>query len=780
MSGSFDKAARSKQQSPPGGKALIRLVQLLEAKGQTDLATAAIHSAVPSALQKSFLTRAGKPASPMVHEAMKDVTAESVALRQERATRAYLAAARQMGPVSDGGPQWRSLGPATVSNGQTADLERMNVSGRVAAVAVDPSDSSHVLCGSANGGIWESHDRGGSWVPRTDDFDNLSVGAIAFDPGDPSVVYCGTGEGNFWAITGIGSIGILHSTDGGASWEILCTDPFIGQGFFDLAVDPSDSMHLIAATTDGLYVSQNAGVNWSMAHPARTWSISTAPRGSRAEILAASADGLWNWNSKRKLWAPVALPGAPDFFDSSKPLAGRLAVSIATSHPAVAYAWGARSGESPFLWRRAHGVWTAVSSLYPETKPAADGSYPETSQAWYDWHVAAAPDSDTEVYCGAVHSYRGNFSGSDWSWTPLNVHTDHHAIAFEPGNPNMIYVGSDGGLFRSPDRGVTWHHCNNGLVISQFEYIAQDIKSAQWLIGGTQDNGVVRWNDSPDWEHVADGDGGYCCVNPNNPQVVLRTDHGWRVERSVTGGDYNSFTSIYPVQAPDEDTLQKILNENVLFYPPMRFNEITGNTVAIGGGVVYVSRENGSNWVSLPFPPAALPQTASPQTAMASAIYLPNSDSIYVGTTMGEIFVTTWDGSAWTPLAGLVAPPLRAPISDLLIDSNDLDRIWAIYSWLHGGRVYRSYDGGKTWIDCSTGLPNLQLNAIEVDSRDPNRVWVCAERGVYQSRDGGANWTNFSKGLPNAYIGDLLFHPVAFLLRAATSNRGVWEIAVDG
>jgi hypothetical protein len=136
VSGSFDKAARPKQQSPPGGKALIRLVQLLEAKGQTDLATAAIHSAVPSALRKSFLTRAGKPASPIVHEAMKDVTPESVALKQETATRAYLAAARQMGPVSDGGPQWRSLGPTTVSNGQTAtNSEHMNVSGRVATVS---------------------------------------------------------------------------------------------------------------------------------------------------------------------------------------------------------------------------------------------------------------------------------------------------------------------------------------------------------------------------------------------------------------------------------------------------------------------------------------------------------------------------------------------------------------------------------------------------------------------------------------------------------------------
>jgi hypothetical protein len=199
VAGSFDKAARAKQQSPPGGKALIRLVQLLEAKGQTELAAAAIQSAVPAAVQKSFLARAGKSSSSALQNAMQDFTPESVALRQETATREYLAAALQIPPISDGDPQWRSLGPTTVSNGQTADLERMNVSGRVAAVAVDPSDSSHVLCGSANGGIWESHDRGNSWDPRTDAFDNLSVGAIAFDPLNTSVVYCGISDANIFS-----------------------------------------------------------------------------------------------------------------------------------------------------------------------------------------------------------------------------------------------------------------------------------------------------------------------------------------------------------------------------------------------------------------------------------------------------------------------------------------------------------------------------------------------------------------------------------------------------
>ena len=61
-----------------------------------------------------------------------------------------------------------------------------------------------------------------------------------------------------------------------------------------------------------------------------------------------------------------------------------------------------------------------------------------------------------------------------------------------------------------------------------------------------------------------------------------------------------------------------------------------------------------------------------------------------------------------------------------------------------------------------------------------NRVWVAMDRGVSQSFDAGAHWADFSNSLPNCYVGDLCFHPHAWVLRAGTRNRGAWEIPVDG
>ena len=418
-----------------------------------------------------------------------------------------------------------------------------------------------------------------------------------------------------------------------------------------------------------------------------------------------------------------------------------------------------------YLWRRAGGTWTTVA-----TGAAGTGNPPgvQTVQASYDWFVAVAPDVDTQVYCGAIDVHRGDLAGTTWTWLNLtskssgdSIHPDQHAIAFESGQPNTIYVGNDGGLFRSPDRGITWQHCNNGLVISEFEYLAQDYGSSRWLIGGTQDNGTERWTGSAVFEHVADGDGGDCGVNRTNPTIAFHTFYRMSPQSSNTRGNWGSWTRITP-PVP--------MGEGSLFYPPFESSAAGGDTIAIGGDALYVSRNNGTSWVRLAFPTAA----------RSSALYIRNADTVYVGTTDGRVFRTDWNGANWAVLTALTTPRTNAFVSDLDVDPNNANRMWATSRTTGGGRVFRSDDGGSSWTDCTPGQTTLPINAVEVDPSNANRVWIAADLGVYQSTDGGATWTDFSNGLPNMFVSDLLFHPHARVLRVATRNRGIWEIPVDG
>ena len=711
---------------PPveGGKVRLRLELLQLQRGVTDATVTQVAAAYAQGIAQAATLAQASPGP----------------------SRATGAAGAPAGPPPGppGPPQWRFLGPEMMPNGQTYGSARVPVSGRVSSIAVDPGSRGHVLCGAAGGGVWESTSAGAAWLPRTDCMPTLTIGAIAFDPSAPQTVYAGTGEGNFYSWLGQG---VLRSSDGGTTWSVLAANPFVGAGFFRIIVDAANGQHLLAATTFGVYESTDGGSTWAQVHAGTAWDISAQPGGGgAAEVLAACSDGLQRSTDGGHTWAAEALPGAPGAWN-------RLAVSIAPSDPTVAYAWGA-SGGTAYLWQRSGGAWTAVA-------PPAGVNI---NQAWYDWYVAASPDNAAQVYLGAIDVYRGDLSGGAWTWTDISskpagdsIHPDQHAIAFDPVDPGTVYCGSDGGLFRSPNRGTNWLALNLGLGITEVEYTAQDITQPLWLLAGTQDNGSIRYLGTSIFEHCADGDGGDCGVNQSNPSTCFHSYYAMGMERSTAKGAWGTFAWVGPNVGQ---------NYNALFYPPMG---VDSSTVSQAGQSVWISRDDGSNWT----------EVALPAGQVASALSVPDSDHVYAATTNGRVFRIDWSGAVWTAATELTSPR-AAYASAILVDPANANRIWLTYSQVGGSRVHRSDNGGTTWTDCTAGLPNLPINSVVVDNTDATRVWVSADVGVYQSTDTGATWASFFAGLPNVLVEDLKFHPTARVLRAATRNRGVWEVLVDG
>jgi hypothetical protein len=192
---------------------------------------------------------------------------------------------------------WRPIGPFSVPHGQTYGSgagSRPSISGRVVAIAVDPSDARHLLIGSGGGGVWESRDTGQTWSPRTDDQPSLATGAIAFDPTNPTIAYAGTGEGDstFVNSPNLLGVGLLRSNDGGATWTLHAGAPFEQVGFYDLVVDPLDGNHLLAATTVGLHESADGGVTWNQRRKRRTWSILMQPAVAETRIQPGKCCGM--------------------------------------------------------------------------------------------------------------------------------------------------------------------------------------------------------------------------------------------------------------------------------------------------------------------------------------------------------------------------------------------------------------------------------------------------------------------------------------------------------
>jgi hypothetical protein len=763
----IERRGRGRKAKPvPGGKALQRLFNYL---GERDPAlnndvVAAI--AVPKSVRPKFgLTRRALRAKPVSAAALARASrrrgapgaksfaaaiikaAEGLGGGRRRRTGAKssrragrAARPRAMAPVPAGGAAvWQAIGPSVIPNGQTYGANRVDVIGRVSSIAVDPKNPKHVLLGAAGGGIWESPDSGVTWAPRTDQLPSLAIGAVAFDPNAPSRVYAGSGEGNFYANLGAG---LYKSTNGGTTWTVAASAPFVGVGFYDLVVDPKSPAVLYAATTNGFYKSINSGGSWSLKRGGRCWDISVDPGGGSVELLATFADGLFVSTNAGNSFTAVKLPSDPPAAWS------RLAVDRVAAAPDVAYLFGA-AGSAAHLWRRSGTAWTKIGSL-----PTIN-----VNQAWYDWYVAATPDNKGQVYLGAIDTFRGDLSGSSWKWTNIttqgdkSIHPDQHCLTFSPGNSKIIYAGNDGGIFRSASSGSSWTTLNKGLGITEVEYLAGDPSTWKWLMAGTQDNGTISFNGASTlaWVHIADGDGGDCGVNQMSPNVIYHSYYNVSLERSNNKG--GSWSGLAPP------------NLASLFYPPV---EVFGSTVAIGASSLIVTRTGGTPWTTV-----ALGLSSGEYSSAMREI---DANTILVGTTAGRMLKVAWNGSAWikTPLTS----PTPRYISCIAVDPSNPQRAWVTISQIGGGMVYRSDNGGASWTNCTAGLPSIPMNSVVVDPANFKRVWVAADVGVYVTVDLGSTWATFSNGLPNAMAADLIFHKQDRMLICGTRNRGAWVVNV--
>jgi len=666
--------------------------------------------------------------------------------------------------------EWQSAGPSGIPNGQTYGSATTMVSGRVTAVAVDPSDSAHLLVGAAAGGVWETRDTGQTWSPRTDAMPTLSIGALAFDPREPSVVYAGTGEGNS-GYRRLGQ-GIFKSQDGGSTWEHIASREFFGNGFYRIVVDPRDGRRLLAATTNGAFVSDDSGASWRLLHRRWTWDVSLAYRGDERELLLATQEGLFR--ADRDGLTLEELPRLIRNVSGLMDLNGeRLAVTHVPADPGQAFAFAGVRGRA-LLWHRAAVDKPFVPVPLPSFPISLLDDILDVTQARYDWFVAVPPDTPNAIYLGAVELVKGERDGGGWRFSDISsrtgagdsIHPDQHALAFDERQPGVIYAGNDGGIFRSPDAGASWRSLNAGLEISEVEYLAQKRDDPEWILAGLQDNGTIRKTGAR-WEQVAKGDGGDCASNAEHPNVCYHTHYRISLYRSETAGDPDPPAprprNWKPVTPPNSGPTRF----QQLFYPPL---EVNGNVVVIAGEVVCISDDEGTTWIQVPLPPAA------GQPSKASALAVPTKQRVLVGTVNGDIFEINRGG--WGGVPTLLTRPQAGNVSDLLIDlRSEPHRYWATYSTIPGS-VFRSNDRGASWTDVSNDLPTTPVNAIAADPSNPDRIWVACDLGVYESQDAGEHWSLFGVGLPNALAVDLLFHEPSRRLRVATRSRGVWEVVV--
>ncbi len=673
-------------------------------------------------------------------------------------------------PARPAGNNWIQLGPSFTPNGQTYSNRRVNVTGRVTCIVVDPQNSNTIYLGAAQGGVWKSNDGGQCWLPTSDNALSLAIGAIAIDENNPLTLYAGTGEANFAGDSQYG-LGIIKTTDGGNTWQSLDVDTFISSRFSKIVVHPRDSSTVFASISSpraGVYKSNDGGQSWTRLNnglPAINTYAATDliidPSYPNTAYVAFWGEGVFkttNLDAAQPNWNNVVIGSNLGDFS-------RIALGISKSSTNVLYALIADSNyQINNFYQTTDGgnTWNKIS--------LPNGNIGE--QGFYNLHVAVHPTNSNIVYLSGISLWKATLDNNSNNWIIEDIgeqfHPDNHAFAFDPTNPNTIFAGSDGGIYRSVDGGNTWDDgINKGLCITQFEFMEQDPTNERLIILGTQDNGTVRYFGSNDGQfyHADEGDGGFVCIDPTQPRNVFHTYFGLRPVFSNQGGDFRTW----------QDIGDAISQFNSNFYPPLTLDKTNPNNIAIGGEILFIDHSRGmSGWSDR--------VNLNLSNDFISAINYVNSNLVYIGTTVGKVFRLIKNANNWNVQA-INSPPFpNRYIWDIATLPNDDSKLVAVVSGFGTPHVFYGEvqsNGTAQWRviggNGNDGLPDIPVNALLVDSDDPNTVYIGTDVGVYRTMNFGNTWDLYSDGLPNVQVYDLRLSPSKRLLRAATHGRGLWE-----
>ncbi|HEX5880977.1 MAG TPA: hypothetical protein VF468_22070 [Actinomycetota bacterium] len=597
---------------------------------------------------------------------------------------ARLAALQHAQDPPDPGPAWRPLGPFAVPHGHTAGSgpgSRPPVTGRVAAVAVDPGDPRHLLAGG--GGAWESRDGGQTWTPRADDQPTTAVGALAFAPGDPAIAYAGTGQGEALAALGVG---LLRSDDGGASWRALVSRELLGTGVHDLLVDPGDAGRVLAATTAGLWASADGGRGWTQRLAGRCWSVAA---GAGGELLAGGEFGLHRSEDGGAGWRRVPLAAAPAAFE-------RVAVAVAPGGQ-VGYVFAAGDGVG-HLWRREH-----AGGVFEPVKPPADL---HSQRAWHTFACAADPGDPDVVWLGAAGLHRGA-RGPDgrWSWVDLTARPagdslplGQHAVVAGPGDPGVLYVAGEGGLFRSSDGGRSWRSLGIGLAVAEVGALADH---GPWLLAGAGELGAVRYEGGEVW----------CPLGPGDPAVAA----GGELVAAGAGGLVVSADGGATWTVVDLPGVRGAVTALAAAGP----DRLLGGTAE---GELLLLERDGGRW--------AVRETARPRAGWVAGVAVdPGRPEVawaaWSDPRGGRVWRSEDGGATWADRSGDLPEVAAGAVVP------DPGRPGTVFAATDAG-VWRSDDDGAAWRPLGRGLPNAPVLALAL--RGPERLLRAGllGRGVWE------------------------------------------------
>jgi len=695
--------------------------------------------------------------------------------------------------------KFRSLGPA------------MN-SGRIADIAIHPTNENIWYVAAGSSGVWKTENAGITWKPIFDNQTSYSIGCLSIDPNNSHTIWVGTGENVGGRHAGFGD-GIYVSYNDGATWKNMGLKK--SEHISKIIVHPKEPNMIWVAVQGplwskggerGVYKSIDGGKNWIKKLSKNEWTGATdlAIDPNNPDVLYAA---LW----QRHRTVAAYLGGGPgsgiykstDAGETWKELTegipksnmGKIGLAISPFDSETIYAAIELERISGGLFMSTNGgiSWKKQSSVI------SGGTGPHYYQELY-----ASPHQEGRLYfMNNMVKISDDHGKTFYQMNEKNKHVDSHAVAFKKSDPNYILFGTDGGLYQTFDLTKHWHHISN-LPITQFYKIAVDDASPFYHIyGGTQDNGSLggpsRTNNkigitNADWWVTLSADGHQSATEPGNPDITyaeIQQGKLWRVDQ--TTGE----TVFIQPQSREGDPEQRFNWDAPILVSPHKPTRLY-----FASQRVWKSENRGDDWkpisgdLTRDQERLSLPIMGQQQSwdnawdvgAMSNYNTITSlSESpileglIYAGTDDGIIQVTENGGNNWRKIEmkEIKGVPATAFVNDIRADLFDGSTVYAALDNHKYGDykpyLIKSIDKGHSWKIITGDLAAKLLTwRLVQDHIKKDLLFIATEFGIYFSNNSGKNWIQLKGGLPTISFRDLTIQRKENDLVAASFGRGIY------
>lgn len=659
------------------------------------------------------------------------------------------------------------------------------VGGRTRALLIDQNDPAGraAFAAGVSGGIWYTKDifsTNVTWEPVDDYLENLAIVTLVQNENNPQEMYFGTGE-NYFNLGSVQGLGIWKSTDGGVSWNRLqSTSNFLY--VMRMAIHPNGDIYA-ATGNNGLQRSQDGGQTWTKVLGS---GVSTGSSNGINDIEIGSDGAIWTLTGYRgssviyKSEAGANVGDINNWTRVGRSTTGfiggqtRVELACAPSNPNVVYALCSVGGAATFIYKTTDGgqSWSKTSNA-PEVAPG-NGNF-AGDQAWYDLDIEVDPNNENRVIVGGIDLMMSTTGGSTWvtltaAYSPVApyIHPDQHFIYFYPGSSSKLFIGNDGGIYRSDNAdafpsSVRFNVINNRYNVTQFYGAAiHPASRSNYFLAGSQDNGTHQFTnyfrgDLDVTENIWGGDGMICHIDQTDGMIQLVSSQFGNYGLSTDGGqNFSGGASVNGqfVNPSDYDDEANILyaqtNAGAFYY---RWN---------------VTQPGGGENVAL---------SGSPTGSITHLQVSPNvPNRLYLGTGSGRI-VKIDDAHTGTTKTYTQSSVGGGSVSCIAIEKGNENHMLATVSNYGAVSIHESFDNGSTWQSVEGNLPDMPVRWVIFDPIDPDQAMIATEAGVWVTENLDGNntvWQPSLQGLPVVSVYMLQYRESDNMIVAATYGRGLF------